>query len=604
MKKSVFSTARTLIAGFLAATLLFSYLPCVTAADSDYIRVGIFYGNNALPTANLQNRDGSGYRVGYYSGDRFVSVGQLSEERITVCKDMNFYHSNAAFYENNISGSTLVGAYHLQPKVTYGSFAEASAAASAFPYGFPAYINGKYVIRFEFYSKQAYAQADAPRFGDVSVVGGSPTCYTVVDTVTGEILFEYDDQGDTCLGIMPDITGIGDPVTWFKGYCYHGGFQYNRRNGNDITVVNVVETDRYVAGVLPYEFVCSGGLESLKAGAVAIRTFAKSVNKHKNLGFDVCTTTDCQVYHGVYSGAEADKVYEAAQSTSGECVYYNGDLAQTTFYAANGGATETAGNTWGMDYPYLVAQNDPYEQSISFSSQTWSYVVTPAQVRNFLRNYHYSCGEIVSVEVTELTEVGNVNRVEFRDVNGKVITLTKDNVRLLQNMTGITYFSRRFRITPIYNGVMPETPEINPPSDTPSVPVEDPFAPPPETPEQLQHETGPLGITDGTTEIYRDSLYVITADGVQKVEKPVTILTAQGIATVMPDGASADAEETTVSAQESTTVLAGNITGWLISGHGYGHNVGLSQWGAYAMARQGFTYREILSFYYPGTTVS
>ena len=40
-----------------------------------------------------------------------------------------------------------------------------------------------------------------------------------------------------------------------------------------------------------------------------------------------------------------------------------------------------------------------------------------------------------------------------------------------------------------------------------------------------------------------------------------------------------------------------------ITGSGYGHNVGMSQWGAYAMANLGRTYREILQFYYTGVTI-
>ena len=41
-----------------------------------------------------------------------------------------------------------------------------------------------------------------------------------------------------------------------------------------------------------------------------------------------------------------------------------------------------------------------------------------------------------------------------------------------------------------------------------------------------------------------------------------------------------------------------------ITGSGYGHNVGMSQWGAYAMANLGCTYREILQFYYTGVTIA
>ena len=60
-----------------------------------------------------------------------------------------------------------------------------------------------------------------------------------------------------------------------------------------------------------------------------------------------------------------------------------------------------------------------------------------------------------------------------------------------------------------------------------------------------------------------------------------------------------------------TTAPAGNWSGsatavngsFTFSGRGWGHNIGMSQWGAYAMANQGKTYQEILQFYYTGITV-
>lgn len=42
---------------------------------------------------------------------------------------------------------------------------------------------------------------------------------------------------------------------------------------------------------------------------------------------------------------------------------------------------------------------------------------------------------------------------------------------------------------------------------------------------------------------------------------------------------------------------------WLFSGTGFGHGIGMSQYGAKAMANDGKTYREILAFYYPGTNL-
>src|ERR1700755_2478496 len=47
---------------------------------------------------------------------------------------------------------------------------------------------------------------------------------------------------------------------------------------------------------------------------------------------------------------------------------------------------------------------------------------------------------------------------------------------------------------------------------------------------------------------------------------------------------------------------AGSGALFLVSGHGYGHGVGMGQWGAQGYALQGYTYQQILSAYYPGTT--
>jgi stage II sporulation protein D len=47
----------------------------------------------------------------------------------------------------------------------------------------------------------------------------------------------------------------------------------------------------------------------------------------------------------------------------------------------------------------------------------------------------------------------------------------------------------------------------------------------------------------------------------------------------------------------------GSVRGWVFTGRGWGHGVGLCQVGAYGMAASGFSYRDILSHYYPGTRI-
>ncbi len=59
----------------------------------------------------------------------------------------------------------------------------------------------------------------------------------------------------------------------------------------------------------------------------------------------------------------------------------------------------------------------------------------------------------------------------------------------------------------------------------------------------------------------------------------------------------------TTAAAVSTLVTSPASSVLEISGHGWGHGLGLSQWGAYGYARHGFTYDEILGHYYSGTTL-
>src|SRR5580765_7005116 len=47
-----------------------------------------------------------------------------------------------------------------------------------------------------------------------------------------------------------------------------------------------------------------------------------------------------------------------------------------------------------------------------------------------------------------------------------------------------------------------------------------------------------------------------------------------------------------------------DVTTFVITGHGWGHGVGMAQWGAYGYAKHGVAYDKILAHYYPGTTLA
>ena len=103
-------------------------------------------------------------------------------------------------------------------------------------------------------------------------------------------------------------------------------------NVNDITVINVLPVSEYTKGVLPYEMNANWHPEALKAQAVCAASYALSnKTKHKSLGFDVCNTTDCQVYLGRNAAnANSDA---AAEAVKGLVLTYDNKICSTVYHS-------------------------------------------------------------------------------------------------------------------------------------------------------------------------------------------------------------------------------------------------------------------------------
>ena len=83
-----------------------------------------------------------------------------------------------------------------------------------------------------------------------------------------------------------------------------------------------------------------------------------------------------------------------------------------------------------------------------------------------------------------------------------------------------------------------------------------------------------------------------------------TVYAISGTGTVSEmGGSSGGGSTTTVTPTGSGTVTVSGST-YVFSGGGWGHQVGMSQYGTNAMARRGFTYNEIVEFYFPGVQVT
>ena len=546
--------------------------------SSRIIRVGLHYGTGAIEGLNLLNKVGSGFRFGYYdSANRFVELGATSQTAISVVETMNVYYGiydDYSCYHTAITSSIAVGEYHLQLPGSYRTFAEAQAAASRYPGGFAAYIGGTYYARVG-----NYVTSDQARSAMASLGVGAELKWTseygvnVVATGTSNILFQYDDENGstTGLGVEPIQTGSEQCTTWSKGNHYPGGFRFERINGGRLTVVNIVEFEDYIEGVVGTEMSNSWPVEALKAQAVAARSYAVSLgSKHASHHFDICDDVDCQAYDG-HSGAGSNTHAAVTQTTGLGCVY-NGKPAESFYYSSNGGASESVSNVWNSNqslYPYLVGKADPYEASVTNLKNGWERTFTSSQIISKLLSGNNVTAPIVAAEVTAYTEAGNARLITFTDSAGKQFPVSSS--RIYMNL-GLPSFRFGFAGSGGTSQPAPATPSAS----------------------------GSVSINGSTTVNGTVGLYAIDGNGnISAVGNDVYVITNSGTSQ-LGQGGGQNQGQNTGNWSSSMRAVNGSIT---FVGKGWGHNIGLSQWGAYAMANQGYTYLQILQFYYTGITV-
>ncbi|MBQ7901947.1 MAG: SpoIID/LytB domain-containing protein, partial [Clostridia bacterium] len=164
----------------------------------------------------------------------------------------------------------------------------------------------------------------------------SDTSLTI--TMGSDGIATFGDRTFDCNNIRLTFKPAGDSSIAVDGNKYRGGLEFLHAGEGKIAVINLVLADEYVYGVTGKEMSASWHLEALKAQSVCARNYAlASLNKHSTYGFDVCTTTDCQVYGGI--DAEHTNTIRAGMETAGKYLMYNGRLAETLFFSCSGGHT-------------------------------------------------------------------------------------------------------------------------------------------------------------------------------------------------------------------------------------------------------------------------
>lgn len=203
---------------------------------------------------------------------------------------------------------------------------------------------------------------------------------------------------------------------FLNGRRYRGALELRHR-GAGLTAVNIVPVDDYLLSVVPEEMPTDWPAEALKAQSVAARSFAlKSRGRHAAEGYDLCTTTHCQLYKGIASEKTASTA--AVRATRGEVLTYGGQPIEALFHTDSGGMTESSEDVWGSRVLYLRAVRDT-----PLGTMPWTKTMSTADLEQKLAARGHAIGRLRAIELSPLA-VGRAAKDRTASGRVKVMTVT------------------------------------------------------------------------------------------------------------------------------------------------------------------------------------
>lgn len=439
--------------------------------------------------------------------------------------------------------------------VGYSTFTEAANAQTALSEladagidAFLGYKNGLYQI----FSGNYKNNNDALWAAENLAVKGTPVTVSEkairLKDSSGKTVFIVDDSSYGLTVYTKDFEDT-DALITISGSAkgtYRGGFEVKTLSDKLLTIVNTVPVESYLYSVVCREMSPSWNVEALKVQAVCARNFALGrINHHKQYGFDVCRTVCCQAYSTDADNSE--NVHKAVDETRGELLFYEDELVQAVYSSSMGAHTENVKNVWGSSFPYLVSVENPYEDTENIYNGKWTKTLTAARASEIMKARGNDVGEITDISIVETTPVGGVLKLKVTGTTGSKI-FERESCRTV--FSEATY-SQRYTVTKGGQSIYPS-----------------------------------VYVTDGKTTAQHKTDKLSVISGNDKVSAAIKNLTAY-------DGK--------IKRLYEATVTKGSADTFIFSGEGWGHGVGMSQYGAKGMAENGFDYEEILTHYYTGT---
>lgn len=162
------------------------------------------------------------------------------------------------------------------------------------------------------------------------------------------------------------LLGVRDLKRKGMPAVYHGAFEVVQKPDHaGFYVVNLIELQDYLKGVVPNEMPIRFGLEALKAQAVAARNYVLTPRTQAYEEFNVVDSVSSQVYFG--ANTESDIATQAVMETDGIVALYDNELILALYSSTAGGYTESYAYAFSdpttkafpsISKPYLIATPD------------------------------------------------------------------------------------------------------------------------------------------------------------------------------------------------------------------------------------------------------
>lgn len=635
-----------LIGTLYYALAFFSVHPHAEGTDEDSetnfnVRIQIFAGENI--TCSVRLTSDSGFELGYTDAGR--SCYKLDETSVTelcVSRHVNLKKDGTKYDKASSASDTAVGCYHISVISDENYREDVALLSQAFPeYNvFPAYINGEFrVFIGQFSTTDAASSAlsavkdkatpPAETDGSASLLpedltqavlnasvhtpGGSSVI--AIDPSNDKIVWAHDsDTGAQLFGIGARQNENGEKA-FFK--CYHGTTRktydgyfefagYSPEENFGVRVINLVKLENYIVGVCSAEIPTTWPMETIKAFSIAVRCYTiRSLGNHSSNNADLCNTSHCQVFNG-YGPAE-DRVWAAVAETNGLIAVSNGSICGMYYSSSTGGCTANCTDVWGSSlatYPYLKAVATPWEQYRVHNRGQRTTVVTGTALYNKLEEKGYTAlsGPVTDVQITKTGQnTTYVTEIKFYDAAGNCQTVTRAD-RILKLLNEYMYSSNFVVVKSGETAVRTNYTlmgfgGINPEETTGLDILGNPY-------KYLVfgHKQFNVVTSSGNKTFYDSSAEkVMTAGGIKDFNMSYA-LDSQVYPTIIGVNGDVLPDVTKLSGIAETESIPTQYAenSFTFIGRGWGHGVGLSQYGIYDLGNLGYDYLTILKAYYTG----